>query len=183
MEPVRINDEFFKELCEIWSQARKDKKHPISAVEDRIKQKLNIAFRASLDRTECLFLFGRQSEGRQFEQGVGWLKSFVPGIVILSPDGENCRPELSGLLERCGPGDQQLFNLRSFAPPYFDASLSIWPSTFPHSARPFFKICPVWISWDIGAGMSDSYLRLGIDPDRWNNVLKPWLDRWLPISK
>jgi hypothetical protein len=175
--PVRISDEFYRELCAIWLQELKNGRYPDGAIMERIRREFNITFMESMDNDERLFLDGRQCEDKVFEQRAGYLRALAPGVVIFLPDEDGCRRELFGLLERSGPSSTSLFVLRLFSQSCSD-SLYIFPSNDSNYRR--FKTCPVYIHWEFGAGMSDSYLSLGIDPGRWNNILKPWLDKWLP---
>ena len=173
-EIVQVDDVLLAELRSIWIQ----EKHRISAIIERLRQEFNIEQRFGWER---LILYGRMRDNEMFENIVGWLVAIAPGIVILDTDDNDHLLPLSGLLKRLKhlePRYGQLFVLRPFSPSHICASLDIYPSTFPKSHKRY-GVCPVWISWQIGAGHGESYMTLGIEPGRWE-TLKPWLDKWLP---
>lgn len=174
-EVKHVSDELFGQLAAIWR-----KEFKINPVIQALRQALEI--QSSFIPDQVVF-FGRPNDDELNERLLGHLLAIAPGVVVLDPylsdpcAGDYLHP-LAGLLQR-GPNEVSLFLLRPFSPAHLLASLDIWPSTFPKRKKgQQFKICSVYASIEIGR----DGIKFGIDPGRWE-VLKAWLDQWLPPVK
>lgn len=168
-EIATVSDELFEELQKVYENK------PASTFDiiERLRREFDVNPETHLER---LLLYGRRRDHRLVEDLIGYLVAVVPGIVVFDTHRDQLLRPLTGLLERLKPSDTQLFGLRPLT--YHNVSLYIWPSTFPEDRRRY-ELCPVWASWQIGAGHGEAYGASGIDPARWE-IMKEWFDKWLP---
>ncbi len=170
---VHVSDTNLKELRRIWLED----KFRVYSILEYLEKKFGIKKTYSWER---LVLYGRTKDNKMHESMIGFLIAIAPGIVMLNTGKDELLFPLSGLLSRTKPSHGQLFEIRPFSPPSFQASLRFLESKGGSKER--FKTCPVYVNWNIGSRQGNGYGYIGIDPARWE-IMRQWLDKWLPEPK
>lgn len=167
-----ISEEEMGELRAIWKEEKGNLKH----IKDLILEMVGISFvEHHRQYNERILLYGSD---RGYEQLFGWLILIAPGVILFDASEDNYFSPLSGLVERRKEDRRfPLLTVRSFSPHWYNHSLDI----YDQESRPFhgFPDCPVYVNFQMGAGMAESYGYLGISKERWE-VMSRWFDKWLP---
>ncbi len=158
-----LSEAFVNKLHNMW---RND--HSMDTISSEILSEL--AIRSFSSR---VLLYGSEiQEGKYFEQMVGTLTAFAPGVVLVN----NQDRALCGLLNKTDDPQCSLYSLDSFSD---YGGITIQSTTAKGWQRRVDPACPICLYWQIGAGQAESYNWLGIDEKRWE-LLEKWLKEWLP---
>ncbi len=173
--PVSVEE--FEKLHQIW-RAGNRAGNSIGTIEDFLKDNRDI--KRGWPIGGRLLLYGRVNPQTEetCEDCLGYLKAIAPGVVVFDSTifKGGFLNSLSGILTRDISDAAALFVIPSFSE---TGAISIfWPATFPRDRYLKFG-CPVYVNWGLDR---DTDGNIFIDPDRWNKVMLPWLDRWLPAD-